>query len=384
MRYTYVLTYSKPTRLYYYCSNDISDWSKKLDWKCFEHGWNVSPGIFTSEPRVPKGPRGMARPIRTLVSIHKDGGSRREESWLHLEAVEAVQQRGTETPCIFCTESERDGARRSDRCPVDQNVMYANEVWQAYRIPGPRASSSRFILLPIPLTLPPGRPLDRASPRPGRSIRFRKNVLYKQKQIKTLILLYVNRWVGGDGGERQRERERGEGRRITRGGAACLLSLQARTRAFFLASPPPFLLSSFHRRLAASRQPIHLVVDTYTTVLLIRHLYVIEKTAIFAVGGTVQWWKAVADTTVDNARVYHALSVCERTLDRTRNRSRDTTLALSLSRNTVPYRVLPRSNSFVALLSFFLSFFFFSYIHIFLYFSSIDSWKPTKDCARKY
>ena len=197
-------------------------------------------------------------------------------------------------------------------------------------------------------------------------------------------MLYVNRWVGGDGGERQRERERGEGRRITRGGAACLLSLQARTRAFFLASPPPFLLSSFHRRLAASRQPIHLVVDTYTTVLLIRHLYVIEKTAIFAVGGTVQWWKAVADTTVDNARVYHALSVCERTLDRTRNRSRDTTLALSLSRNTVPYRVLPRSNSFVALLSFFLSFFFFSYIHIFLYFSSIDSWKPTKDCARKY
>lgn len=189
--------------------------------------------------------------------------------------------------------------------------------------------------------------------------------------------------MGRRGRGRGRERERGEGRRITRGGAACLLSLQARTRAFFLASPPPFLLSSFHRRLAASRQPI-LVVDTYTTVLLIRHLYVIEKTAIFAVGGTVQWWKAVADTTVDNARVYHALSVCERTLDRTRNRSRDTTLALSLSRNTVPYRVLPRSNSFVALFFFFFLFCFFSYILIFLYFSSIDSWKPTKDCARKY
>jgi len=29
---------------------------------------------------------------------------------------------------------------------------------------------------------------------------------------------------------------------------------------------------------------------TYNT--LIKHLYIIEKTAIFAVGGTIQWWRA--------------------------------------------------------------------------------------------
>ena len=221
-----------------------------------------SPGIFTIEATVPKGARA--------------GWRGRYERWYRYTKMEeageelvASRGRGSgsaasnETRCIVDSESKREGARRSDRCPVDQNVMYANEVWQAYRIPGPPASSSRFILLPFPFPCPPV--LGPTSSLPGRSIRFRKNVLYKQKQIKTLILLYVNR----QGGETERSQAHYE--------AACLLSLQARTRAFFLASLfSPLLFCSlpfstdFSNRLclAASRQPIHLV-DTYTTFFLL-------------------------------------------------------------------------------------------------------------------
>lgn len=68
----------------------------------------------------------MARPIRTLYRYTK-----MEEAG---EELVASRGRGSgpaasnETRCIVDSESKREGARRSDRCPVDQNVMYANEV----------------------------------------------------------------------------------------------------------------------------------------------------------------------------------------------------------------------------------------------------------------
>lgn len=222
-----------------------------------------------------------------------------EEAWLHLEAVEAVRQRATRRAARTLPdrrEKERGGLTgvqstrmlcmqmRSDR-PIGYPVLQ--------RPPHGSSSTRSLAVLPSHPRPPFSTLLPRPeSARPARSIRFRKNVLYKQKQIKTLILLYVNRrgeTVSGPG--------------ALRGGAACLLSLQARTRGF---SSPPVLHGLCTA--AACRQPIHLA-DTYD-VLLIRHLYVIEKTAIFAVGGTVQWWKPVLDT--DHRRQCTRLSCVKR------------------------------------------------------------------------
>lgn len=84
--------------------------------------------------------------------------------------------------------------------------------------------------------------------------------------------------------------------------------------------------------LSATYPPSRYLYD----VLLIRHLYVIEKTAIFAVGGTVQWWKAVVDT--DHRRQCTRLSCVKRMrIDRTRNRSAVDPLFID---RTIPYVVM--------------------------------------------
>lgn len=230
-------------------------------------------------------------------------------SSLHLEAVEAVRQRATRPAAwSIASRSERE---RGGLTGVQSTRMLCMQMrsdrpigYPVLQRPPHGSSSSRS-----PCSAPrPGPCTD--SPRPARSIRFRKNVLYKQKQIKTLILLYVNRRGGGT----KRSQAHYE--------AACLLSLQARTRAFFLASllfssllfPTRFpSYSGFHGRLPG----LACLSATYPPsrrylydVLLIRHLYVIEKTAIFAVGGTVQWWKAAADT--DHRRQCTRLSCVKR------------------------------------------------------------------------
>lgn len=50
---------------------------------------------------------------------------------MHLEAVEAglvAEEKPMQQTDGRKTTGERETERRSDRCPVDQNVMYANEV----------------------------------------------------------------------------------------------------------------------------------------------------------------------------------------------------------------------------------------------------------------
>ena len=127
---------------------------------------------------------------RVFQCLKREGGKLKRERWKKKDKTRKLKRE---------RKKSKLQERRSDRCPVDQNIMYANEGWQAYRItvlfPPSRPSIGQTLFLSLSLLLLPDL-CSRLSPRLLLRVprnRFRKNILYKQKQIKIVILLYVNR-----------------------------------------------------------------------------------------------------------------------------------------------------------------------------------------------